>query len=420
MIAFRSLRRRFLVAFSLFGVVLTACYGTLAWELVHLAENVIIERWLAAEVQHVLSQRASDPDYPLPSGVFVQGVVDADKLPPTLRARVTSLPDGVHELRDATEAEWVTQIHTLPDRKRLYLYLDGSTVEFSERLDTPAGAAILGLSLFVALVGVGLGALMAQQVCDPLFRLTQAVSAHKPVDPPPNLRGLVSDDELGVLAEHLEAAMGRVAASARHEQLFGRYTSHELRSSLAVASGVAELLGDLPEPRIQRPIARLERAVQDMQEIIETCLWLARSQGQMPPAEPIELRLLGDELVARLRSRASPAVTVSVEVGPSVVIEAPRQVIWMILNNLLTNALRHTAEGRIVLTGDAHSIAVTDTGPGIPADIRKRITEPYVRGPGDGHGLGLAIVNGLCVRLGWRLSVESAVNEGTTARVRLA
>ncbi|MFN3199536.1 MAG: sensor histidine kinase [Bradymonadia bacterium] len=416
----RSLRLRFLLAFALFGALLTYIYGGLAWTAVHMAEDAMIERWLDAEMQHVLGLRAQAPDAPLPSGRLISCTTSLEQLHPDLQGRVAALSEGAHEVEGLGEARWNLRIFPLPDGQRAYLYVNESDFEASEAFDGQIDLLIFGLSTLVALIGVTLGVLTTRHIIAPLRRLTEAVAAHTPDDPPPSLRVLVSDDELGLLADHLEIAMGRVAASARQEQLFGRYTSHELRSALAVACGVSELLGDLGEQRLERPLGRLDRALQDMNGIIETCLWLARSQGRMPPSETVALRPLVDELVERLHHRASPKVALSVQVPPEAVVEAPRLALRMMLNNLLSNALRHTAEGHITLEYDINGLQIRDTGPGIPEDILTRITEPYVRGPGDGHGLGLAIVNGLCLRLGWSFHVESKVGQGTTARIRLS
>ncbi|MGH1344179.1 MAG: sensor histidine kinase [Nannocystales bacterium] len=415
----RSLRLRFLLAFGLFGALLTVIYGAVAWASTTLSEDLIMERWLESEAQHIQQRYLEQREVALPTGRLISGAIEVERLPLALRARAGALAVGPHEVLGPGEGRWQLHVLQLPAGPRVYLYINENDLEASELVEQQLGWLLLGLSALVALIGVGLGVLTTRRIIAPLRRLTEAVSAHEPDAPLPSLRELVSNDELGLLAEHMETAMGQVAASARQEQLFGRYTSHELRSSLAVARGVSELLDDLDDPRLSRPLARLDRALQDMGGIVETCLWLARSQAQMPPCEHVELRPLIDELVARVGRRVSPGVALRVDVPSDAFVNAPRLALRMILSNLLGNALRHTVEGSIVLRGDTDGIEVEDSGPGIPDEIRVRITEPYVRGPGEGHGLGLAIVNGLCVRLGWRFDVQSVVGRGTKVRVEL-
>jgi signal transduction histidine kinase len=101
-----------------------------------------------------------------------------------------------------------------------------------------------------------------------------------------------------------------------------------------------------------------------------------------------------------------------------------------VLLNLLTNAIdavraRPDGPARIdvALSGDdtAVTIAVSDTGPGIPEGQRSRIFEPFftTKDVGQGTGLGLSIAHGIVTRHGGTIEVESALGEGATFRVRL-
>jgi GrxC family glutaredoxin len=108
-------------------------------------------------------------------------------------------------------------------------------------------------------------------------------------------------------------------------------------------------------------------------------------------------------------------------------IEADEKRLRQVLLNLLGNAVKFTARGRVAFrvtaiaqtqTECTLAFAVQDTGPGIPPADRERILEPFeqVAGPqhGEGTGLGLAIAHSLLNLMGGTLQIESQVGEGST------
>jgi signal transduction histidine kinase len=83
----------------------------------------------------------------------------------------------------------------------------------------------------------------------------------------------------------------------------------------------------------------------------------------------------------------------------------------MLLRNLLQNALRHTPDG-ICIEFAPHGLSITDSGPGIPEHIQRRMSGENGREiPED--GLGLFIVRLICERLGWMLSIYRGTSGGT-------
>jgi len=93
--------------------------------------------------------------------------------------------------------------------------------------------------------------------------------------------------------------------------------------------------------------------------------------------------------------------------------------------NLLKNAFEATANGEVGVqsetTDDAFLLTVSDTGSGIPSEVRKRLFEPFVstKGKGEGTGLGLALSKSFVIGHGGDISVSSEVGRGSTFTVRL-
>ncbi len=96
-----------------------------------------------------------------------------------------------------------------------------------------------------------------------------------------------------------------------------------------------------------------------------------------------------------------------------------------VLMNLLSNAIRYTPAGGSVTVaaaaeGDRVALRVRDTGSGMPEELRARVFERFVKGPGSpGAGLGLAIAKDVVSAHGGDIAVSSEVGKGTEVRFTL-
>jgi signal transduction histidine kinase len=90
----------------------------------------------------------------------------------------------------------------------------------------------------------------------------------------------------------------------------------------------------------------------------------------------------------------------------------------MIIGNLLRNALTFTESGEVWITLESGAVRVEDTGQGLQTSEIEKLFSPYVRG-GDsqGAGLGLSLVQRLCKRQGWEITLDNRPGGGTVARL---
>ncbi|WP_168732902.1 ATP-binding protein [Aliigemmobacter aestuarii] len=236
------------------------------------------------------------------------------------------------------------------------------------------------------------------------------------------LGALSSNHEL-----HRTNAQEKARAEAANEAKtrFMAQMSHELRTPLNAILGLgrAELARSTDQTsreRLSVLIASAEGLATLLDDILDVT---AVDEGRLPlrPA-PTDLRAQLAATVALFRPAAEAAgVALSLDVAPEVpgmaMLDAKR--LRQCLTNLLSNALKHTTEGEIVLSASVQApatgvaaapmlrIDLTDTGTGIAPDLRERLFQRYVTQDRTGHGrgLGLSISRGLLRQMGGDLAL---------------
>jgi signal transduction histidine kinase len=202
-------------------------------------------------------------------------------------------------------------------------------------------------------------------------------------------RALVLLDRAALDARASEAAMRTFLGDA----------SHELRTPVAALQATAErLLRDQPARPARDAIeAQLARDSGRLGHLIDDLLSLARLDArERPHRQPVDLADLAAAAVAATRTTDAAARVKLITTGP-VPATGDRDSLLRAIRNLLDNAIAvaDTVVVEVTQAANGPSVSVTDDGPGVPADQRERIFEPFVRlpqSPRGGTGLGLAIV----------------------------
>jgi two-component system, OmpR family, sensor histidine kinase BaeS len=204
--------------------------------------------------------------------------------------------------------------------------------------------------------------------------------------------------------------------------------THELRTPLSVVHGNLEGMADgVYEPDAERLGAVIEqtRVMARLLDDLQT-LSTAEAGSLRLEREPTDLEALAADVVAAFGPRAAAAgVEVVTEADGVAVLEVDGVRIRQVLENLVTNALRHTPAGgrvaiRLAQVDDAVEIAVADTGPGIPAEQLETVFDRYARSADSGGtGLGLAIARSLVEAHRGSIRAESPPGGGATIRLRL-
>ncbi len=197
--------------------------------------------------------------------------------------------------------------------------------------------------------------------------------------------------------------------------------AHEVRNPLAALKGSLQVLAsrlpaDLPGREIITPmLARIDALNQTVKDI------LTYSKPSPPKLQRVAVDRLIPEIVATARA-AVPAARIEV-IGEPVVVRADPEMMRAVLLNLLLNASHAggTAgvELRTTVSAGWCTVEILDRGPGLPAEVRQHLFEPFVTTRQGGTGLGLPIANRLTVQQGGTLTIEDRAGGGTAAIVRM-
>jgi PAS domain S-box-containing protein len=223
----------------------------------------------------------------------------------------------------------------------------------------------------------------------------------------------------------------RLSAADEAKTIALQAVSHDIRTPLAAILGLAATLEgrghEMSAEDIRDLSSRIVQNSRRLDRIVTDLLDLDRLQrGRLlPKLRPVDLGALVRQLVTR--TEAVTERRLQLDTGP-VHVRADPTMVERIVENLLTNAVKHTPGDsriwvRVERTDDGALIAVEDDGPGIPAGLRERIFEPFTQGPSaaqGGAGVGLALVARFAELHDGRAWVQDRAGGGASFRVLLA
>ena len=263
------------------------------------------------------------------------------------------------------------------------------------RLIFPAlfGLPLIGLWVWLA-TRQGLSSLagVARQIAS---RDPQQLQAIHPTSAPTEIRPLV---------EALNGLFQRVEQTIDAERRFTADAAHELRTPLAALQAqlqVAQRARDNIER--DRSLQQLQSGLSRAAHLVDQMLQLARldPESGLPNPQPVDLTALVETVCAELGPQIlARNIDFSFESTGQAIVTGQAEWLRVLIRNLVDNAVRYTPEGgtvivRIERQNDHLTLAVSDSGPGIPPAQRSAVLQRFHRldqGGQPGSGLGLAIV----------------------------
>jgi signal transduction histidine kinase len=316
--------------------------------------------------------------------------------------------------------------------------------------------AAIGVLLSLLIIGV-FTSWLSRMISRPLERIAAAsgrlgagdASARVSVEGPHEFAELA--EAFNAMAASLQSSRERVELRNRelaeaHEETtranrakseFLSRMSHELRTPLHSVLGFSQLLAaDLEDAAQRERVDRIMRAGHHLLALIDEVLDISRIETGSASISPEPVRV--EEVITQtVEMMSATAATRDItierpEAGDCEwIVTADRQRLRQVLLNLVSNAIKYNRDGGDVRIECAASengrdlrITVADTGPGLSADQRASLFEPFNRlgaeaGDVQGTGLGLALSRGLVQLMGGTIAIESREGEGSTFCVEL-
>jgi signal transduction histidine kinase len=408
-----SLRLRVAISFAGLSAALSLVLTLGIWFAAHDVSQRLMDQTLKAELEDYMARRARNPGSLPPDTASLRGYLDrggatAEDVPPPIRA----LSPGQHEIT-LWNIPYRVAIAERDGDRYIVLFNEERQKRREQRF---LGYLIAGAVLMTLLATVG-GLWLAGRVIAPVADLAQAVSGAEPENPPRLSRDSGPGDEIDELARAFDRYLARLAAFVERERAFAADASHELRTPLAVIRGAAEVLADDPvlTPEQAARVARIERAAEEMAELIAALLLLAREE-QASGDESCDAGRLAADCVERYRPLAdSRGTRIALDAPAAIELRVPAALFAIVVANLVHNAVAHTRDGYIGIDLGAGALTVRDSGSGIRDEELGRVFERYFRGAESaGAGIGLSLVKRICDRLGWQIGLQSRPAGGTT------
>ena len=412
----QQLWRAFLIQAGLISVVAVLSIYAARYVL----SDVLIERALTEEATHYWALFTEDPSTSRPNTYNLTGYLSpVDEIPAYMR----TLENGYHQIEG--DGEIVTMVYVSnSDENKLYLEFDNKQVG---RLALLFGMLPLSIILLIIYLSSWIAYRFSSQAVSPIIQLSKDVEQLDPSSEEfantlkQNLK-YGQNHEVTSLADALNGLTERISLFLERERNFTRDASHELRSPITVIKMACELLLNDKEinDKNRKQIARIQRNANDMEELIETLLLLARESDHLLSADNISINDVVREEIERAENMISDKkVKITTNELHELHIRAPDKVVSVMVGNIIRNAFSYTDEGEIKITINQFSLIIEDSGIGISDGQLDNIFTAFEREKQrGGYGVGLTIVKMLSERYNWPINIESKLNVGTKVSIQ--
>jgi len=393
-------------------------FGEVQWVVVG-DENLIVERCRHAD-NEFMSRVMLDADSGFSHGSLLAAAGDSGGL--VIMSQQVSAPRPERSERELDEFD------------KLAVYVGRSTL--------PRDAILFRLTLLVTLlpalawsIAALLGRWIVRHALRPVSEMANQARAITGHDFRSRLKHHEAQDELTELAVTFNRLFDRQQTAFEQQRRFAGDAAHELRTPITVLLGQIDVTLRRPRSEIEyrSNLDLLRTQTQSLQEIVESLLFLARSDADSdsPPLRKLNLnQWFESQATTWSMNPRSADLQLDIRMDDTVHVRATSALLERVVDNLVLNAMKYSEPGTPVVVrtnkvDDQLLIHVIDSGPGIDAADLPQLFDPFFRSSEArrrgiaGTGLGLAIANRIAATLGGRLECESTLGKGSCFTLRL-
>lgn len=417
------LRSRIVLSFFALGLSLTALFGLVAVYASARVEDQLVGRALTRNLDSYAARFYRDRSDVVEPLDDIRGLVVGPEKRANLQPDWAELGNGVYQMHGEENGQpFVYRLAVRKDDQHwFFLAYDLTRTAASRSSQQWVIAALVGtFSLLSLIVGLWAASKVMRPVSDLVGRVNKMDGAHRTS----TLAQHFSDDEVGHLAQALDDYSARLTEVVKRDREFNADVSHELRTPLMVIKGAIELAlarTDLDAPLRSR-LQRIHRAEQQCSDLIAALLLLSRNERG---SGRTNLAKVAEQLIDAHQSQLTrKQLTLRLEGDRNAVIPVPEATVAVALGNLVSNAVKYTAEGEVVIRVAADRVEVADSGPGLSQSDADNLFSRGYRGThaggSQGGGIGLSIVRRLCELYDWHIDIRPGVQCGVVARLRFS
>ena len=302
-------------------------------------------------------------------------------------------------------------------------------LDFFDRLKN----ILLTVDVIGLLFAMGTGYLISRKILRPISTMTKTaqdiaienMNGRIPVHP--------ANDELTDLAKTFNNMLNRLQVGITQQQQFVSNASHELRTPVTVIRGYSDVLArwGSNDPEIfKESVEAIQSETENMQQLIEQLLFLARSDQNRQPLnmQPLELSELVEDVFHKLK-KTTHSHNIKMIQNDAAMVYVDKVTMKQMLRIFLENAVKYTPKGgtitlNSVKSGDYVKLSVSDTGIGIAKEHQSKIFERFFRVNASssehkvsGTGLGLSIAKWVADQHNSKIEISSELGKGTTISV---